>query len=72
MPGNGRIIGGSCTVDFRVNGKNISASDPNARPGTTKITVTFPKETDISPEGPKKNEVKITLKEGDCVDIRWN
>ena len=71
MAGFGRIGGGSCKVDFTVNGKNISASDPNARPGTTKITVTFPKEADICKKS-QGNKIVIDLEQGDCVDIRWN
>ena len=72
MAGFGRIGGGgSCDVDFTVNGKHISASDPNARPGTTKITVKFPKETDICKKS-QGNKIVIDLEQGDCVDIRWN
>lgn len=73
MGGNGTIGGrGSCDVEFTVNGKRITARDPSAGPGRTKIHVTFPKETDICSGAAHGNKVVVTLEEGDTVDIRWN
>jgi len=77
MPGNGHIGGGGsavthCDVQFDVTeaGATRTHKDSDRSPGVerSKVTVTFPQETNIKVQG---NSVTVDLKMGKTVVFEW-
>lgn len=78
MPGDGQIGGHhSCTVDFTITdptSRKLGAwhgVDDHAKLESSKVTVTFPKEIDLTPLM-KGNKVTVDLTDGTVVEIHWD